>query len=416
VSAASFSTDRQVFNTEFFVFSPYQELVSRTCKGSLTFAAGVAACLYDNLTVDWTRAADRVEGNVAFWSEAREWKKIGLNDLVVNAGSRTKVKVVAWKRVGETVKWTFSFGGAVLDPLWSDPAGNAQGFYTFGNTSDNGSRPYYASKDLWTVQPYGSGYDNSGDGKWGNSTYTGGSCPSVEVAAGPWGCSAFGCDQRNGAEKCSSYVEKSGFSEGVYTVILSMYGESGDRRNVTIEAKPSSSDALKNFTVECNTGSGNYKCNVTSFKFNGLGIPVYVNSSGVLGFRIIGNENNDQEAGDLKIISGFNITNYTSSAPVGGPGTDQGYTNTTLQPHRFHGTIGAGSGTLLAWILDGSNAYLRGSISYSGGKYGLFAINGTFQDNNKEILFGTPSGTNATNNPKPRFKHGETTKMDITGI
>jgi len=162
--------------------------------------------------------------------------------------------------------------------IWEDPAGDGQGWVHVSN---------------FTAIPATTQGENAGNDKWDN--------------ASDGGCAWSKCFKCNIAtENCSAYMERDGFSEGFYDLILTGFGAAGDKRNVTLEVSDRFG-VFTNTTVECASAAGGQYCNFTEFT-----VRAYVNDSGILSLMLHAITPFVNTA-NVKIISAFNITNYTAA-------------------------------------------------------------------------------------------------------
>lgn len=159
--------------------------------------------------------------------------------------------------------------------LWADPAGNAQGWYNIPNDFSfwNGT----------SGLPDGNLHPSTGE--WVNET----------GVSSPGGYALFA--DSSGAFEPVGYTEmwRGGFTKGVYSLRPTVY--SSDNNNFTIAVK-NSSEIWINYTVGCTQVAESFYCNVTSDSVqrydgfgggDGVGIPAYVNTSGMLHIKIWAN-------------------------------------------------------------------------------------------------------------------------------
>lgn len=184
--------------------------------------------------------------------------------------------------------------------LWSDPAGDAQGWYNL--------------PDDFNVQPLAAADVN--DGIFFNHT----------GVAEPGGQTLKGLDFPGGTETnyVKGYVWKSGFTQGIYTLGFTQIKQGAAHQynnNMSVAVKDV--NEVWNYYVIGGTGLSSYVNStdepmLTTPGTNGLGIPAYVNNTGILEMVIFGN-GTAPAVGNHVYVGALNATNFTlvSGNPIG---------------------------------------------------------------------------------------------------
>jgi len=172
--------------------------------------------------------------------------------------------------------------------LWSDPAGNAMGWY---NLSSDFTVQGLAASDADDMEFFDY-YNVNTPGKSCLKTFDNG-------------------DESAGA---TMFMTKGGFTEGFYTLRFTGLGQTADTQNFTISVRQPD-NSWTNFSQISYIDAGTWQANTSTKNkdggSNGLGIPAFVNDTGYL--DIIVWSNFTKASGTYTCIGAINVTNYTAA-------------------------------------------------------------------------------------------------------